>query len=158
LGVPLGTLTFTSSFVKDAIQEDDWHVDLLPKMGDVHVAFRILICCFMQRPSYLLRCTPPSSTFIKSLIFFYSSFHKMFGHLLGLGSFDSLEGPLVHKQVSLPITFGGIKLISTSTITPTTYLKSWALVASVITIRFMVDQCPFLLEALARVDNNAFAF
>jgi hypothetical protein len=48
--------------------------------------------------------------------------------------------------------------ISTSTITLTTYLGSWALVISVIAIRFMVDQCPFLLEALARVDNNTFPF
>jgi len=52
-------------------------------------------------------------------------------------------------HTSFPITFGGVKLISTSTITPTTYLKSWALVVSIIIARFMIDQCPFLLEALA---------
>jgi hypothetical protein len=69
----------------------------------------------------------------------------MFGHLLGLGSFDSLEGSIVCKQISFPITFGGVELISTSTITPTTYLRSWA-------------QCPFLFEALAQVDNNTFPF
>ncbi len=46
LEVPLGTLTFTSSFVKDALQEDVQHVDLLFKMGDVQVAFGILTCCF----------------------------------------------------------------------------------------------------------------
>jgi hypothetical protein len=44
--------------------------------------------------------------------------------------------------------------ISTSTIALTTYLGSWALVISVIAIRFMVDQCPFLLEALTQIDNN----
>jgi hypothetical protein len=67
---------------------------------------------------------------------------------LGPRSFDSPERPLVGKQASLPITFGGVGLISTSTITITTYLGSWALVASVIFSKFMVDQCPFLLEAL----------
>jgi hypothetical protein len=51
-------------------------------------------------------------------------------------------------DTSFPITFGGVKLISTSTITPTTYLKSWALVVLIIIARFMIDQCPFLLEAL----------
>jgi len=35
LGFPLSTLTFTSSLIKDALQEDVQHVDLLPKMGDV---------------------------------------------------------------------------------------------------------------------------
>jgi hypothetical protein len=75
----------------------------------------------------------------------------MFGCLLGLGSFESPERPLTHKQASLPITFGGVRLILTSTITPTTYLNSWAFVVSIIATRFMVDQCHFFLEALAQV-------
>jgi hypothetical protein len=59
--------------------------------------------------------------------------------------------PIVYfiMHTSFPITFGGVKFISTSTITPTTYLKSWALVVSIIIARFMIDQCPFLFEALA---------
>jgi hypothetical protein len=72
----------------------------------------------------------------------------MFGCLLGPRSFNSLEGPLVRKQASLPITFGGIRVISTSIIAPTTYLGSWALVTSIIVASFMVDQRPFLFEAL----------
>jgi hypothetical protein len=80
----------------------------------------------------------------------------VFGHLLGLGSFDSLEEPLACKQAFLPITFGNIGFILTITIAPTTYLGSWALVASIIDVRFMVDQCFFLLEALTRIDNNTF--
>ncbi len=81
----------------------------------------------------------------------------MFGHFLGLGSFDSPKGPLVHKQVSLLITFSGVKLISTSTIALEAYLGNWVLVVSVITARFTVDQRPFLLEALTQV-NNTFPF
>jgi hypothetical protein len=73
----------------------------------------------------------------------------MFGCLLGPRSFDSPKGPLVHKQASLPITFGDVMFILTSTITPTTYLGNWALVASIIITIFMVDQHPFLLEALS---------
>jgi hypothetical protein len=48
LEVSLGTSSFTSSFMKDVLLKDVQHVDLLPRMGDVHVTFGILIHCFMQ--------------------------------------------------------------------------------------------------------------
>jgi hypothetical protein len=35
LGVPFNTSLFTSSFIKDALLNDFWHVDLLLIMGDV---------------------------------------------------------------------------------------------------------------------------
>jgi hypothetical protein len=35
LGVPLGTSSFTSSFIKDVMVENVQHVDLLLRMGDV---------------------------------------------------------------------------------------------------------------------------
>jgi hypothetical protein len=63
----------------------------------------------------------------------------MFGCLLGPRSLDSLEGLLARQQASFPIIFGGVRLISTSTITLTTYLGSWALVILIIVVRFMVD-------------------
>jgi hypothetical protein len=46
----------------------------------------------------------------------------------------------------------------TSTIALATYVESWALVNSIIVVRFMVDQCPFLLEALAWINKNTFPF
>jgi hypothetical protein len=82
----------------------------------------------------------------------------MFGHLLGARSFDSFEGFLACKQASLPIILGGIGFISTSTIAPATYLGSWAFVALIIIVKFMVDQRIFFLEALARINNNIFPF
>jgi hypothetical protein len=81
----------------------------------------------------------------------------VFGCLLSLGSFDSL-GLLAYKQAFFPIAFGNIGLIPTPTIASTTYLKNWAFVISIIATRFKGNQCPFLLEALTRVDNNAFFF
>jgi len=39
--------------MKEALQKDVQHVDLVLKMGDVQVAFGILIHCFMQHSSYL---------------------------------------------------------------------------------------------------------
>jgi hypothetical protein len=103
----------------------------------------------VQQPPYFLRCTPPSSTFIEPILF-NSSFFQMFRHLLGLESFDNLKGSLTCKQTSFLITFGGIKFILIATIAPVAYLGSWALVALIIDVRLMVDQHPFLLEALAK--------
>jgi hypothetical protein len=71
----------------------------------------------------------------------------VFGHFLGLRSFDNPKRPLICKQASFPITFGGV--ISTSTIAPIAYLGNWALVVLIIAIKFMVEQRPFLLETLA---------
>jgi hypothetical protein len=71
-------------------------------------------------------------------------------------SFDSLKRPLVDKQVFLLITFGGMELILIITIIPTTYLKNWAFVVLIIVVSFMIDQCLFLLETLALVDNILF--
>jgi hypothetical protein len=73
----------------------------------------------------------------------------VFKHLLGLGSFDSPKGPSIHKQASLPIAFGGIGFILITTIALTIYLRSWAFVASIIIVKFMVDQRPFFFETLA---------
>jgi hypothetical protein len=73
----------------------------------------------------------------------------MFGCLLGPRSFDNPERPLAHKQAFFPITFDGIGLILMTTIVPTTYLGNWAFITSIIVVRFIVDQCPFLLKALA---------
>ncbi len=128
-------------------------MDLLFKMGDVQVAFGILIHYFMQWPSYLLQCTPPSFIFTFDL-----SLLQVFGCLLSPRSFNNPKRPLAHKQVFFPMTFGGIKLIPMTTITPTTYLGNWAFIASIIVVRFMVDQHPFLLETLTQVDNNTFLF
>ncbi len=47
-----------------------------------------------------------------------------------------------------------VKFISTFINAPTTYLKSWALVISIIDARFMVDQHLFLFETLAWIDNT----
>jgi hypothetical protein len=121
-------------------------------MGDVQVAFGILIW-FVQCPSYLLWCTPPSSTFIESFISFNSSFLQMFGHLLGLGSFDSPKGPLALKQVSFSI----ISMVSNSYRIhhcPSGFFKE--LGPCYFNHNFMVEQHPFLFEALTQFDNNTF--
>ncbi len=90
--------------------------------------------------------------------FFYFFLLQVFGHLLGSKFFDSPKGLLTYKQASLPITFSGIGLIPTITITPRAYLESWAFIILVIDVRFMVDQHPFLFEALTQININTFPF
>jgi hypothetical protein len=82
----------------------------------------------------------------------------VFGHLLGLGSFDNPEGTLACKQTFFLITFNGIGFILMTSIAPTTYLGNLTLLTLILTARFMVDQHPFLLEALTRVDSNILFF
>ncbi len=89
MGVPLGISSFMSSFIKETMLEDVRHVDLLPIMGDVQVAFGIITHCFMQWPSYLLWCTPPFSTF--------TSFDSSFLQVFDPWSFDNLKGPLARS-------------------------------------------------------------
>lgn len=60
----------------------------------------------------------------------------------------------MHWQVFLPISFGNVGLISFEIIMLTTYLGSWALIALIITLRFLVNFRLFLLEAI-RVGNSS---
>lgn len=121
-------------------------MNLLFRMGDVQIAFKILTHCFMQQPSYILLYILPSSTFIESFIYFHYSSFQMFGHLLGLDSFDSPKGFLVCEQVFFPITFNGIEFTPTTTITPKPFLWSWTFVVSIIIVRFIVEQLATFLK------------
>jgi hypothetical protein len=72
----------------------------------------------------------------------------MFRHLLSPRSFNSLEGLLVHKQVSFLITFDGVRFILIATIALVIYLVSWAFIDLIISVKFMVDQHPLFLQTL----------
>jgi hypothetical protein len=82
----------------------------------------------------------------------------MFKCFLGPRSFDSLKGLLAYNQTSFPITFGDIGFILIATIVPIAYLGNQTFIASMIATKFMVNQCPFLLETLARINNNSCFF
>jgi hypothetical protein len=72
----------------------------------------------------------------------------VFERLLGLGSLEYPEAPLIHRHVIFPISSGGIGLIYIEVIALATYLGSWALTTLVITFRFLLVYCSFLLEAI----------
>jgi hypothetical protein len=76
---------------------------------------------------------------LKIYIFLPKMYHRnvfsppeVFQRLLGPTSFDSFKGHLDCKQAFLPITFSGIRTVPTTTIALTTYLRSWALIVSII--------------------------
>jgi len=47
-GVPSGTSSFKSSFIKDTLLKDVQHVDVFLKLDNVQVTFKILIHCYAQ--------------------------------------------------------------------------------------------------------------
>jgi hypothetical protein len=48
LGIPMGSTTFISFFIKDVLLKDFKHVDLLLRMGDIQVIFGSFIQCFFN--------------------------------------------------------------------------------------------------------------
>jgi hypothetical protein len=83
---------------------------------------------------------------------------EVFERFLGPSSLECLEAPFVPWHVVLLIYSGGIRLISSKVIVPFTYLRSWALVIIVIVSRFLLDSCPFLLEAIGVNGLGPFLF
>jgi hypothetical protein len=65
---------------------------------------------------------------------------------------------LVRWQMAFPIFNGGIRLMSSKFIALVTYLGSWALVAFVITSRFLLHSRPFLLEGIGANNLRPFLF
>ncbi len=58
--------------------------------------------------------------------------------------------------MALPISSGGIRLISFEFTVLLVDLGNWALIAHVIAFRFLLDSHPFLLEVIGV--NNSFPF
>ncbi len=82
----------------------------------------------------------------------------VFERLLGPGSLECFEAPLVCQHVALPISNGGVVLISLKVIAPITYLRSWALVAPIICSKFLLDFCLFLLKVIGVSNLGPFSF
>jgi len=87
----------------------DFHLGSLWNSNSLFHAKAII--SFMYNPLFHL---------YKTFHFFWLSL-QILRHFFRPKSFDNLEKPLTYKQTSLLRTFGGIRFISTTTITPTTY-------------------------------------
>ncbi len=98
-----------------------------PQNGRCLGSFGILIHYFMQQPSYLLRCTPPTPPSWSFLLLLTHPSLKCLGAFWVQDFLIAQKDLYPIKKTSFPITFGGIGLILTTTIIPTTYLRDQAL-------------------------------
>jgi hypothetical protein len=92
----------------------------------------------------LFPCFP---SFQSQLVIFYSTLMGVFWRLLHPNSLECHKTPIIYHWVVLSISNGGIRLISSKIITPTTYMGSWVLATPIITSKFLLDFCMFLLKA-----------
>jgi hypothetical protein len=65
---------------------------------------------------------------------------------MGLGSWESIQGPLVGYHARLPISFSGKSPLSMEDCAPSTFLRSWVLVAPYLCSRFHIFNRPILEE------------
>ncbi len=73
--------------------KDIQHINLFPRLGDVHVTFKNFSHCFVQQPLYLLHCTLFFPTFINSLLFLVTLFF-----LKCLNSFWIQSSLIIHNN------------------------------------------------------------
>jgi hypothetical protein len=105
----------------------------------------------------LLHCFPPS-TFSKLIYCFWLDLNGSFWETFGFGLIGMPWGPFSLSTNGFPHFNGGIRLISLEVIAPATYLRSWALVALVITSRFLLNFHPFLLEVIGVSNSRPLPF
>ncbi len=87
---------------------------------------------------------------ISSFLFLLASFDKIFmqvcGDIMGPRSWESIQGPLMRCQAWLPISFGGIGLLSMEVCSPSTFLGSWILVVLYSCSKFCIFNRPISKE------------
>ncbi len=110
LGVLVGSQDFATHFLNEVLCQDLVHINNFPLLGDAHVALGILSSYVAHRPSYLTRIVPPSFMFL--LAGFDKKIMQVCEDIMGPGSWEFFQGPLVRHQVQLPISFGGMGLFS----------------------------------------------
>jgi hypothetical protein len=74
---------------------------------------------------------------------------------MGLGSWEFIQGPLVRRQTQLLIFFGSIGLLFKKDCAPSTFLRSWALMALYLWFRFCIFDRPILEEYVYQIKGGA---
>ncbi len=77
------------------------------------------------------------------------------GDIMGLGSWESFQGPLARRHARLPISFGGISLFSMEDCAPSAFLRNWALVVSYLCSKFRIFDRPILEEYVFQVEGGS---
>jgi hypothetical protein len=112
LGVPLGSFSFISFFFQDVLNDDVQHIDAIPKLGDVHVAFGIHL---LFHPKALLPSLffPPTLDFSIPTRFLLFNLHLHIWEIPWVGFLECPKVRLVCRQAFLPISKGGIGFVPT---------------------------------------------
>jgi hypothetical protein len=79
-------------------------------------------------------------------------------NIMGPGSWESFQGPLAKCQVRLPISFGGMGLLSMEDCAPYVFLRSWVLMVPYLCSRFHIFNRPILKEYVSQVENGPHLF
>jgi hypothetical protein len=80
---------------------------------------------FYSKAFLFVTFSPPFGLLTSTCDFSFEPF-GVFGRLLKLGSLECPYASLVHWQITFPISFRRVGLISSKIITSITYLGSWA--------------------------------
>jgi len=73
---------------------------------------------------------------------------------MGPRSWESSQGPLVRRQVRLPISFSGIDLFYMEECAPFAFIGSWALVVPYLCFRFHIFDRPILEKYVSQVEGG----
>ncbi len=135
LGAPVGTPAFEASFVEERLTRAASTLDSLPRLQDAQCALRLLVSVYTQRPSYLMRTTPFSPAFSQQLAAFDTRIVSTAESIIGTSAFDGPVGLLARRQMTLPISMGGLGLRSTARTAPAAFLGSWSRSTSMLSSR-----------------------
>jgi len=96
LGILVGSTSFVELFMVKAFHKDLGTISSLPMLVYPHVTFAMLLLCYAQCLSYLLRTIFSSPDILQHYIEFDTRTIAMLEKLLGVGSFDDSIGHFVH--------------------------------------------------------------
>ncbi len=71
---------------------------------------------------------------------------KVCGDIMGIKSWESFQGSLTRHYIQLPTSLNGIHLVFMEDYAPFTFLRSWALMAPCLCLRFHIFNGPVLEE------------
>jgi hypothetical protein len=77
---------------------------------------------------------------------------------MGLGFWESFQGPLVRCQAQLSISFGGISLFSIRDCATFAFVRRWVLVVLYLCYKFHIFDKPILEEYVYHVEGGPHMF
>jgi hypothetical protein len=90
----MGFQDFSMHFLDEALSQDVVHIDDLPFLGNIQNVLGVLSSCVVHGPSYLTKIIPLSYSFLSLLASFNERSMEVCGDIMGLGSWESFQGPL----------------------------------------------------------------